>query len=178
MDPPKNHDVNIYIYFVTIDASSSYSDISVISETDVSSEESVNGEDIDSTITQRLPFQLLGMAHSKENQLRLENVIVQKCEKKELITAHLVPEPDSEKDAQAISVQINYGKGQVSIGCIPRELTEYIHLLLENSLIARVEIDNIAFRTRYWKMGFYMKLLITRYGEWEPFAVAIARGVR
>ena len=90
----------------------------------------------------------------------------------------MVPEPGSEKDAQAISVQINYGKGQVSIGYIPRELTEYIHFLLENSLIARVEIDNIAFRTRYCKMEFYMKLLITRYGEWEPFAVGIARGVR
>lgn len=83
-------------------------------------------------------------------------------EEHEEVTAHLVPEPQNERDADAISVQINYGDGPCHVGYIPKELAKYIHPLLKENAITKVEIGHIIFSLKWYRVGFYMKILITR----------------
>ena len=64
-------------------------------------------------------------------------------EETEEMTAHLLPESYNETDTKAISVQINYGFGPCHDGYIPRELTTFIHPLLRDNAITRVEIGQM-----------------------------------
>lgn len=64
-------------------------------------------------------------------------------EETEEVTAHLLPELYNERDAEAISVQINYGVGPCHNGYIPRELTKFIHPLLRDNAITWVEIGQM-----------------------------------
>ena len=42
------------------------------------------------------------------------------------IVARIRPEPDNEKDAKAIVIEINYSEGYKAVGYIPSELTNLI----------------------------------------------------
>lgn len=62
-------------------------------------------------------------------------------EEHEEVTAHLLPEPQNERDADAIYVQINYGDGPCHVGYICRELNKYIHPLLKDNAIKKLRLD-------------------------------------
>lgn len=158
--------------------SESESNCSSISETDLSSEADTDREDTVPFITHTLPFKVLGVAHTKEHQDHLMKAKLKMGESKESVSAHIVPEPDNEKDSHAISVMLDYGQGQCRVGYIARELTKFIHPLLANKKIINVRIQKITFRTTWQRMGLYVTLHITRNGEWEPFVVSAARHVK
>ena len=84
-------------------------------------------------------------------------------EQHEEVTAHLEPEPQNERDANAISVQIDYGNGRCHVGYIA---------------ITRVEIGDIMFSVKWLRYGFYMKILTTRVGRWHPYVVYKAMRVK
>ena len=88
------------------------------------------------------------------------------------VSACLVPEPQKEKESNAISVQINYGDGQHHIGYISKELTPFIHPLLSVNAVTKVEIGHIKFCVKCYRIDFCMKLLITRLGKWELYDVS------
>ena len=82
--------------------------------------------------THAVPFMVLGSTHHNGMQAAL------RAKKKELerpslvrkdIVARIRPEPDNEKDAKAIVIEINCSEGYKSIGYIPRELTKFLHPL-------------------------------------------------
>ena len=121
-----------------------------------------------------VPFKVMGVRHNNQNQTHLMKAEARLYTENEHVTAHLVPEPQNEKDSSAISVQINYGDGQHHVGYIPKELTQYIHPLLQANAITNVEIGHIKFCLKWYRIGFYMKLMITRRGRWDPFVVSKA----
>ena len=137
-------------------------------------------QDIDSfpEVTHTLPFKVIGVTHSKTYQLHLEKAFEKMGENNGSVTAHIMPEPDNEKDSEAICVKVDYGKGQFRIGYIAKELTKYIHPLMRNNKIIKVRIGKIKFQTQWLRIGFYLSILITRNGEWENFVVNAARHVK
>lgn len=160
------------------EAGSYISDVSYISESDVSSEDDERLEDEIPNITHTLPFKVIGVAHTTEHQEHLGNAKIKMGESEDSVSAHIVPEPDNEKDSEAIAVKVDYGQGQCRVGYIARELTKYIHPLLNRNKILNVRIDKIVYRTTWQRMGLYMTLHVTRSGEWEPFVVSAARYVK
>lgn len=85
------------------ESEASLSDISYISESDLSNEGSCdNSKDDDKDdipyITHTLPFKVIGVAHTKTYQHHLQKACVKLSEDKEPVTAHIMPKPDNEKD--------------------------------------------------------------------------------
>ena len=165
------------------DMEESESEMSYISETDMSSDGSEdhtisqNAEDV-LDVTHTLPFKVLGVAHCKKYQDHLEKACDKISEDNNSVTAYIVPEPDNEKDAEAICVMIDYGEGKQRVGYIAKELTKFIHPLLCSNSITNVAVGKIKFQTMWLRMGFYMSVLITRKGKWEPCVVNAARKVK
>lgn len=93
------------------------------------------------------------------------------------VSAYLAPEPENEKDSKAISVQIDYGERKKHVRYIAKELSQFIHPLLRSDSITKVEIEHTKFTFKWQRIGFYVKLLITRLGRWEPFVVTKAMRV-
>lgn len=172
------------------DGDSDSETISEISETDMSdisigdinlgdniSDSETDDSDIN-IVHHTLPFKVMGVAHSNQSQTHLLRANIKINEEHEVVTAHLVPEPQNERDSDAISVQINYGDGPCHVGYIPRELTKYIHPLLKENAITKVDIGHIIFSLKWYRVGFYMKIPITRVGRWEPYVVSKAMRVK
>lgn len=175
------------------ETSISDSDISRISETtasdegsaqtvtEYSTEENGSSEEEENKVKpifHTLPFKVVGVAHSTRTQDHLEGTLNRMKEHGETVSAMLLPEPENEFDKDAIAVHIDYGQGPSFIGYIPRELTKYIHPLLEPGQIREVKVADIRFRTQFKKFGLYIKLLITRVGRWEPFVVRASLSVQ
>ena len=137
-----------------------------------------NDDDDEAPIFHTLPFKVMGVAHTNQSQTHLTRANLRMYEEHEEVTAHLEPEPQNERNADAISVQIDYGNGRCHVGYIARELTKFIHPLLNDNAITRVEIGDITFSVKWLRIGFYMKLLITRVGRWHPYVVYKAMRVK
>jgi hypothetical protein len=149
------------------------SEISHISETDLSSDKGQNHTPLSQDeegvpdVTHTLPFKVLGIAHCKSYQDHLEKACEKLGEDKNSVTACIVCELDDEQNAEAICVMIDYGEGKQRVGYIARELTKFIHPLLCSDSIINVSIGKIKFQTLWLRIGFYMSVLVTRKGEWE-----------
>jgi hypothetical protein len=70
------------------------------------------------------------VTHTKTYQNHPEKALLKLSENERSVTAHVMPEPDNERDSEAIYVKIDYGEGQVRVGYIARELTKYIAYIL------------------------------------------------
>ena len=165
------------------------SDISHVSESSLSETDDISDKasssdpeevdrDIFPPITHTLPFKVIGVTHTKTYQNHLEKALLKLSENECSVTAHIMPEPDNERDSEAICVKIDYGEGQVRVGYIARELTKYIHPLFKQNKILKVRIGKIKFQTQWLRIGFYTSILITRNGEWEKFVENAARHVK
>lgn len=162
------------------ETTSSSSEKSVKSVTEYSTEENGSSDDVESDSTpiyHTLPFKVIGVAHSTKTQDRLDEALT-KMKGGETVSAMLKPEPENEFDREAIAVHLDYGNGPCFIGYIPRELTKYLHPLLETRQITQVKVEDIRFRTSFSKFGLYIKISITRIGRWEPFVVRASLSVR
>lgn len=158
------------------DSDISIGDVNLGDDDDTSDCESDSG-DI-SPVHHTLPFKVMGVAHTNQSQTHLGRASIKIYDEHEEVTAHLLPERDNERDADAISVQINYGDGPCHVGYIPRELTNFIHPLLKDNAITKVEIGHIMFSVKWCRPGFYMNLLITRLGRWDPYVTSKALRVK
>lgn len=160
----------------------SETDMSDISIGDINLGDNISDSETDDSdiniVHHTLPFKVMGVAHSNQSQTHLLRANIKINEEHEVVTAHLVPEPQNERDSDAISVQINYGDGPCHVGYIPRELTKYIHPLLKENAITKVDIGHIIFSLKWYRVGFYMKIPITRVGRWEPYVVSKAMRVK
>ena len=164
------------------------SDITPTSDTDLSDvpnedskesgEETEERDDEIPEITHTLPFKVIGVAHSKKHQDHMELAFKKLYNDRYPVTAHIMPEPDNERDSEAICVKLDYGEGQHCVGYIARELTKYLHPLMKNNKIIKTKVGKIKYMTNWYRFGFYMSLLITRNGEWEHFVQNAARQVK
>ena len=53
------------------------------------------------------------------------------------------------------------------MGYIQHELTKYVKDAISNGKLLSTEIEHIKFRVHWYRVGFYMKLLITKRGTWD-----------
>lgn len=148
-----------------------------IGDVNLGGDEDSSDDDDDFPVYHTLPFKVMGVAHSNHSQTHLMRAEAKLYTDHEHVSVQLVPEPLNERDSNAISVQIDYGEGLHHVGYISKELTQFIHPLLKDNAIANLEIGHIRFCLKWLRIGFYMKLLITRRGRWEPFVVAKAMRV-
>ncbi|KXJ08396.1 hypothetical protein AC249_AIPGENE15539 [Exaiptasia diaphana] len=158
---------------------SSADSVELFSDTCSSSEdEKLDSDEPDNSITHTLPFKVIGVAHSLTTQDHLEKAMEKMREPDNNVQLRIVPEPDNEKDKNAISVQVNFSDEWHHVGYIASELTGYVHNILQSDLLISSQIQHIKFRVHFYRPGFYMKLLLTRQGSWEPFVLQRSKQVQ
>lgn len=128
----------------------------------------------DGTINHTLPFKVLGIGY-KQRQRDLKCASEHLNNNKEVKVA-IRPDPHSEHDKDAISVLLDYGSGWKVVGYIARELTCYLHPLIQsNSLL--VTISHIRFRVSYLLLGYYLTINITKKGMWCAQVITASKKV-
>jgi hypothetical protein len=145
-----------------------------------SSNENEETSDVDDfmDVTHTLPFKVIGVAHSISTQNHLEKCL-EKIHEHDDVQVRVSPEPDNEKDKDAISVQVNYGNDEWHhVGYIASELTRYVHNAMQSGILIECRIEHIKFRVHFYRPGYYMKLLLTIQGTWEPFVLNRSKRVR
>ena len=123
-----------------------------------------------------LPFKVLGTCMSKERQITLENAY-EYINNNRHVFVDLEPEPDNTYDPNAIAVYLMSDNDFEKVGYIPRELTCFIHPLLQAGNM-EVSVRNIRFRTNYLRVRFYLTINITKTGLWDNAVVAASKNVR
>ena len=83
------------------------------------------------------------------------------------VLVRIQEEPENEQDRDAIAVHVNYNTGWHRVGYIQHELTKYVKDAISNGKLLSTEIEHIKFRVHWYRVGFYMKLLITKRGTWD-----------
>ena len=71
----------------------------------------------------------------------------------------------------------NYGTGWVKVGYIAKELTRFIHPLIAEEKIVRVDVKHIKFYIVYMRVGYYITITISRKGQWEQQVVMASKRV-
>eukprot|EP00058_Branchiostoma_floridae_P016722 XP_002602210.1 hypothetical protein BRAFLDRAFT_76899 [Branchiostoma floridae] len=132
---------------------------------DVCEEESDLEED--SLDPQELPFKVMGPTYYRRRQEVLEEAHEAMIVNNRTPKADLAPEPDNTFDPSAIAVRIYTDNGAEKVGYIQKELTQYIHPLINTNRLGGVRIGKIAFRVDWYLPGFYIKLMITKLGKWD-----------
>lgn len=125
-----------------------------------------------------LPFKVLGVAHSRLTQNHLEQCFL-RLQENLLVQVKVQPEPANPRDSNAIAVLVNYGTGSwFRVGYIPHELTHYVHQAIDQNKLVSMEVQHVKFRVHWLRVGFYMKLLLTKIGAWDDFVVRKSATVR
>jgi hypothetical protein len=118
-----------------------------------------------------LPFKVLGVAHTKENQNHMEKCFLKK-EENLPVEVKIQAEPENVMDRNAIAVHVNYNTvSWFRVGYIPSELTHYVHEAMREGKLVSTEIKHIKFRVHWLRVGFYMNLLIKKKGAWDNIVV-------
>lgn len=141
-------------------------------------EEDLGLESKESQPLHTLPFKVLGVAHSRDRQDHLQKAFNRMRKEKLPVSSTIKVEPNNPIDSSAIAVFIDYGADSCHVGYIPKELTKFIHPLIRENKIIKVEVEDINFRVAWLRAGYYIKLLITRIGQWEPYVIRASKGVR
>jgi hypothetical protein len=128
------------------------------------------------TQKQTLPFKVLGTCFSKERQCILEEAL-DHIENNRYLDVDLVHESTNVHDPKAIAVLISTGNDFEKVGYLPRELTEFVHPLL-NSGDIEVEVKRIFFKMTYLRVGFYMTINITKTGVWDDVVLRASKKVQ
>jgi len=136
---------------------------------EISSDDSYDDEDDDDdpdndSITHTLPFKVIGVAHSLTTQNHLEECLEKMTIDHDSVKVRVTPEPDNEKDRNAISVEVNYSEEWKHVGYIASNLTTYVHNAIQTYKLIACTIEHIKFRVHFARPGLYMKLLITKQG--------------
>ena len=129
-------------------------------------------------VTHTLPFKVIGVAHTLETQLHLERCF-NKMKTLGEVNVRISPEPNNEKDKNAISVQVDYGlNGWHHVGYIASELTDYVTEALLAGELLECRIEHIRFRVTWLRPGFYMKLLLTKKKAWHNRVIQTSHSVQ
>lgn len=123
-----------------------------------------------------LPFKVMGTCFNLERQNSLERSFEMLYEYNRYVFVKLLPEPDNEHDPNSIAVQIQYeDEPYCTVGYIARELTKYIHPII-NEL--EVTVNKIRFCTTYMRIGFYLTIDVTKNGRWDEEVIAASKNVK
>lgn len=121
-----------------------------------------------------LQFKVLGMSY-KSRQTYLKSAS-EKIKNNEEVQVMIKPEADNENDQNAIAVLLDYRECWRTVGYIARELTCYLHPLIQSNRIT-VKIAHLRFRVTYLLVGYYLTLSITRKGQWPPQVITASKSV-
>ena len=94
-------------------------------------------ESDEESVQHKLGFKCIGAAHEKSRQEYLRKAETKLHKEQVPVIVRLRPESTNEKDSNAIAIDMNYGTGWNCVGYIARELTEYLHPLINNSGVIR-----------------------------------------
>ena len=124
-----------------------------------------------------LPFKVMGTCYVTERQDALEKAYEMLYDFNRPVFVRLCPEPENNDDPNAIAVQINYDEDEpyYTVGYIARELTRYLHPVIEQ---LEVSIHNIRFCTTFQRIGFYIAINITKPCLWDEHVVAASKKVK
>lgn len=124
-----------------------------------------------------LPFKVMGTCYATERQDALEKAYEMLYDFNRPVFVRLCPEPENNDDPNAIAVQINYDEDEpyYTVGYIARELTRYLHPVIEQ---LEVSIHNIRFCTTFQRIGFYIAINITKPCLWDEHVVAASKKVK
>jgi len=139
--------------------------------------ESDDSTDSDDNCEHELPFKVMGVTHVPMRQTHLmwahENL-----EKGNDVEVKIRPDPDNHYDSNAIAVEINYGSGWNVVGFILRELTQFIHPVLQRNKLSGQRIGHIRFRTHWSTPGFYILIYLKCKGMWPREVIKASKRVR
>lgn len=116
--------------------------------------------------------------HNPDRQNDLEKAFESMYEKNNEVLARIRPDPTNEFDADAIAVELNYGAGWKLVGFLLRNLTQYVHPVINSQKLLSVQVGRIRFQTHWQTPGFYVKLLIKRKGMWPKEVVSASKQVK
>ena len=112
-------------------------------------------------------FKVLGTRFQSSMENNLEEAHNYWVTSHDSVTARLQPEPENEKDKDAILVQLDYGSGFNSVGYIAKEVTKYLHPLIKKNTLISVDVKHISFSFMFGLSGHYMALSISKKGKWS-----------
>ena len=121
-----------------------------------------------------LPFKVMGTCYSEQRQRALLEAYEYLYEHNRPVFAKLEADPENAYDRNAIAVYIMSYSGFNKVGYLARELTQFIHPLLNDPSL-RVSVKKIRFSTSYQMMGFYLTIDITRRGLWDKPVIQASR---
>lgn len=124
-----------------------------------------------------LPFKVLGTCYKANRQTALEEAFMYLEEYNRPIFAKLEAEPDNVNDKHAIAVYVMSSSDYEKVGYLPRELTQYVHPVLQCPSL-NVSINNIRFSTTFRMIGFYLTLDITKRGLWAKEVIKASQKVK
>ena len=126
-----------------------------------------------------LPFKVVGVTATSHRQTYLSEANKRIYgEVRSDVDVRIQADPANKHDANAICVQVNYGSGWKLVGFLLRDLTKYVHPILNTDKLLNVTIGSIRFRAHWLTPGFYMKLLIKRKGVWPQEVIRASRKVQ
>ena len=142
---------------------------------DEQSSDSADDEELN--CSHELPFKVMGVIHNSDRQNFLEKAFESMYEKNNEVLARIRPDPTNEFDGDAIAVELNYGVGWRLVGFLLKDLTKYVHPIIDSQKLLGVQVGRIQFQTNWQTPGFYIKILIKRKGMW-PKEVSASKRVK
>ena len=124
-----------------------------------------------------LPFKVMGVAGKAQRQTYLEKAFIKRHDGSE-VSAQIRADPTNAYDANAICVEIDYGEGWKVVGFLLKDLTQYVHPVIQSGKLSSVTIDDIRFRTQWSTPGFYIKLKIKCRGAWPQEVIRASQKVQ
>ena len=149
-------------------------DLDEVTESDIETNDEDDEAELNNMI-HCLPFKVMGVTYNTQYQTHLEAA---KAVGLDSVSARIDGEPGNANDSNAIAVAINYGTGWVKVGYIAKELTQFIHPLIAEGKIVRVDVKHIKFCIVYMRVGYYITITISRKGQWEQQVVRASKRVK
>jgi hypothetical protein len=92
------------------------------------------------------------------------------------VFAKLLAEPENTMDPNAIAVYIMSSGDYAKVGYIAKELTKYVHPVLNDPTLD-VEVSKIRFCATHCMIGFYLTVDITKKGLWDKAVIRTSKNV-
>ena len=119
----------------------------------------------------------MGVAHNSRRQKHLENAFEKLYEENKEIMVKIRPDPANKFDGDAIAVELDYGTGWKLVGFLLKDLTQYVHPVLNSKRLLSVRIGHIRFQTQWQMPGFYVKIFIKCKGIWPKEVIRASKRV-
>jgi hypothetical protein len=125
-----------------------------------------------------LPFKVMGVVHNSDRQKHLENAFETIYGEQKEVLVRIRPDPTNKFDADAIPVELDYGSDWKLVGFLLKDLTQYVHHVLNSRRLLSVQIGHIRFQTQWQMPGFYAKILVKCKGMWQKEVISASRRVK